>query len=175
MLRGVAITLAIATKIVAAAVAYYYVHPIGVRVAETWMGARGFRDGAGFGLLCGAAVVAVFVASTALAAATQGRERTVRAAGATGLLLLAAGVMLIGGWFASSRALYNGARLIATDMYNKYPPILASYDLERLFVPLGGLVIMADVAIVLIAATTPRGPDDVQNSLQAPRVLTHKT
>ncbi|GEM_PF-6293286 len=156
IVRGVAIALAIAVKLLAAAVAYYYVHPVGVRLAEGWMGVRGFREGAGFGLLCGVAVLVVFVCGTALAALAQGRERTVRAAGATALLLAASGMLLIAGWVVTSPSLHNGARLIATDMYVKYPPILASYDFEALFVPLGFLVLTADLVLTLIAATTPR-------------------
>jgi hypothetical protein len=156
ILRGVAIALAIVVKLVAAAVAFYYVHPIGVRVAENWMGVRGFSDGAGVGLLCAAAVATAFVAGTALAALAQGRARAVLAAGATAQLFTAAGLFLAIAWIATSLSLHNGARLIATDMYNKYPPILASYDLEAYFVPLGLLVLLADLVVTLIAANTPR-------------------
>jgi hypothetical protein len=168
MVRGLAIALAILTKLVAAGVVYYYVHPIGVRLAESWMGVRSFGDAASIALVCGGGLIAVFSAATALAVAARGRERVLRSAGVTCLLLVTGGALLIGTWITTSYALKTGAMLIATDAYNKYPPILASYDFEALFVHFGRLVLLADIVLTVIAARKPRaGHPSVQQILPA--------
>ncbi len=157
-MRGLPVAIALAVKIAAAVLPVYYMYPLGIRFAESWMRVRDPRDGFGNGFLVALGVFVAFVGSSALAASGAGRTCMVRACAATAWLVGSSTAVVLAAWLTKIPSPSRGAEMIATHMYVKYPPIEAIWPLIDLARSFGFVTLLADIAttIAIVRSCAPR-------------------